>query len=169
MINFKDYIDDIPDFPQPGIIFRDIAPLLAQKFPETIEAMLGLFSDAEIERADAFAGIDARGFIFASALAMRTRKNLLVVRKAGKLPPPTLKQTYDLEYGSAAIEMKTSQQSRVLLIDDVLATGGTLRAAADLCTQAGHDVIGLGALIDLKFLNDFSWNGLRVKSLVQYD
>lgn len=168
MNDFKNYIDDIQDFPETGITFRDISPLLSAKFPEVIKAMSDLFCAEELDNIDAFAGIDARGFIFASALAVATDKNMMMIRKAGKLPPPKITKKYQLEYGSAAIEVRPHHKMSVMIIDDVLATGGSLKAAADLCTEAGHDVKGFTTLIDLKILNDFTWNGMRVKSVLQY-
>lgn len=162
-------IEHIPDFPEKGVLFRDISPLLAQKFPETIEAMASLISAEELEKTDAFAGIDARGFIFASALAAKTGKNMLMLRKSGKLPPPSLRKEYELEYGQSGIELRHLKPLSVFIVDDVLATGGTLKAAADLCSEAGHTVHGFVTLIDLKFLNDFSWNNLTVRSLIQYE
>lgn len=171
---YQDLIAQTPDWPKPGVLFRDISPLLAQKFNETIDAMGALFTDEELAAVDAFVGVDARGFIFASALAQKYGKNLVIVRKGGKLPPPSHQESYALEYGSAVIEMKPAitiqgRAPRVIILDDVLATGGTFKAAADLCACAGYDVIALGTLIDLKFLNDFSWNGQRVRSVIQYE
>ena len=161
------YIDHTPDFPEPGVVFRDISPLLAQKFPETIDAMINLFSPVELEAIDAFAGIDARGFIFASAMAANTGKNLIMVRKGGKLPPPASRHEYTLEYGAAAMELKHGA-GRIAIIDDVVATGGTLEAAAELCQKAGYSVYALAALLDLQYLNELAWNGLKPRSVIQY-
>lgn len=162
-------IDTTPDFPQKGVLFRDISPLLAARFADVITAMGGLFTTEELKQTDAFAGIDARGFIFASALAAAHGKNMVMIRKGGKLPPPSLSESYALEYGSATLEMKpAAAPARIILLDDVLATGGTFGGAATLCARAGYTVAGLAALIDLKFLNDFSWQGLRVRSLFAY-
>ena len=166
--NLKEYIEDVPDFPKSGVVFRDISPLLAKKFPETIDSMLSLFSSKELKEIDAFAGIDARGFIFAAAMAAKADKNVIMIRKGGKLPKPNMGKDYDLEYGTSRIEMRPQDSASIIIVDDVLATGGTLYAAADLCKDSGYLVKGLAALIDLKFLNDFSWNSLAVKSLVQY-
>lgn len=156
-----------PDFPQAGVVFRDISPLLARRFPDVIDQMSALFSADELAGVDAFAGIDARGFIFASALAAKHGRNLVMIRKGGKLPPPSLSQAYSLEYGQATLEIK-SGAGKIIILDDVLATGGTLAAAAQLCERAGYDIVALAALIDLRFLNDFSWNGQKLRSLFHY-
>ncbi|MCI5050096.1 MAG: adenine phosphoribosyltransferase [Rickettsiales bacterium] len=168
MSALKAYIQDVPDFPKPGVTFRDITPLLAEKFTETIEQMAALFDDAMWDETCTVAGVDARGFLFASALAMHKHKRVAIIRKAGKLPPPVVSTSYELEYGEDTLQMKPGT-GNVILIDDVLATGGTLQASADLCKQAGYNVIALATVIDLRFLNDFSWNGLKVRSIVQYD
>lgn len=162
------YIHNVPDFPKPGILFRDISPLLATKFPETIEAMATLYSDEELAKIDAFAGVDSRGFIFAASLATKLNKQFIMPRKGGKLPPPYEEATYHLEYGTATLQLKKGT-GRVIIIDDVLATGGTLKAAADLCARAGYTVSGFATLINLAFLNDFEWRGLTCRSVMSYD
>jgi adenine phosphoribosyltransferase len=146
---------DVPDFPQPGIVFKDIAPLLADAgaFRAATEAL------ADHARAvgslDLVAGIEARGFLVGGALAHALGTGLVAVRKVGKLPPPTVRRSYQLEYGSAEIEVPVGvlDGKRVFLVDDVLATGGTMRAAAELLGQAGASVTGLGVLLELGFLD----------------
>ncbi|HNO59208.1 MAG TPA: adenine phosphoribosyltransferase, partial [Plasticicumulans sp.] len=154
----KQHIVDVPDFPKPGILFRDIAPLLRTQFGATISALEALFSAAEWNAIDAVAGIESRGFILAAALAERRGKGFVPIRKQGKLPPPVVELAYALEYGSGVLEMQPGK-GRLLLIDDVLATGGTLHAAAELCLRAGYEVAGFGALIDLKLGGEFRWRG----------
>lgn len=172
---YEHLIATTPDWPQKGVLFRDISPLLSQKFAETIDALAGLFLLEEIARVDAFAGVDARGFIFASALAQKFGKNMVMIRKGGKLPPPAHQESYALEYGSATLELKPAvsmngRAPRIVILDDVLATGGTLSAAANLCVRAGYDVLGLATLIDLKFLSrDYSWRGMKPKSVIVYE
>ena len=143
---------DVPDFPKPGILFKDISPLLADG--PAFEAVIAAIADAGHD-ADIVAGIEARGFLIAGALACRLECGLVPVRKAGKLPPPTLRRSYDLEYGSAEIEVPAGilEGKRVLLVDDVLATGGTLRAAADLVAEAGGTVAAMAVIVELGFLN----------------
>lgn len=160
------YIDDIADFPKPGIIFKDISRLLRDGLPELLDAMDQMIDWNEI---DAIAGIDARGFILGAALAGKKNLGFIPIRKKGKLPPPIIQETYQLEYGTDTLEIKPAGNKglRLLLIDDVLATGGTLRAARNLCNKAGHQVQAMLVLIDLKFLNTFEREGIEVKSFLQ--
>ena len=163
----KAAIVDVPDFPRPGILFRDISPLLKSHFAATIEALDGLLAEAEWRAIDAVAGIESRGFILGAALALRRGKGFVLVRKQGKLPPPVVDVSYALEYGSGVLEMQRGQ-GRVLLIDDVLATGGTLSASADLCLRAGYTVAALAVLIDLQLVVDYRWRDLPLRAVVSY-
>jgi adenine phosphoribosyltransferase len=167
MFELKQAIADIADFPRPGILFRDISPLLRDHFEATIRTMDALLTDAEWSEIDALAGIESRGFILGAALANRRGKGFVLVRKQGKLPPPVVDVAYDLEYGSGVLEMQ-SGRGRLLLIDDVLATGGTMTAAADLCQLAGYQLQALVALIDLGFVRNYSWRDLRLRAAVHY-
>lgn len=167
MTDLKQAIRNVPDFPRPGILFRDIAPLLREHFEETLQAMDDLLTPQEWDAVDALAGIESRGFILGAALAMRRHKGFVLVRKQGKLPPPVVDVAYDLEYGSGVLEMQKGQGSLVL-IDDVLATGGTMSAAADLCDRAGYQLKGLLALIDLRIVADYSWRNLRLRAAINF-
>lgn len=144
---------DVADFPQPGVQFKDITPLLADPiaFGRCIDALAELPAAAG---ADVIAGVEARGFVVAAALARSVGAGMVPVRKAGKLPPPTVRAGYQLEYGSAEIEIPTGLVTgrRVYVVDDVLATGGTLAATVDLLAKAGATVTGVGVLIELSFL-----------------
>lgn len=168
MTDLKQYIIEVQDFPEPGVSFKDMSYLLANKFGDTIDALANLFSKIEINDINYFVGIDARGFILAAALAERFNKGVVMIRKANKLPPPVISKQYSLEYGSNTLEIKPGT-GRVVIIDDVLATGGSLKAAAKLCTKAGYTLLDIATLIDLRFLNNFEWYGLRVKSVIQYE
>lgn len=155
MVELRDYIRDIPGFPREGIIFHDITPLLqnARAFEGAINRMAELLADKKI---DSLVGIESRGFIFASALAIKLGTGLVIVRKPGKLPYVTINASYDLEYGSDSLEVHRDaihDGSRVVLIDDLLATGGTARAAGDLVRQLGGEIAGYCFLVELTELN----------------
>lgn len=144
----------VPDYPEPGVLFRDITPLLADEvtFSAAVDRLAELFGPD----VDAVAGIEARGFLLAAPLALRLGTGVLAVRKAGKLPPPVHRQRYDLEYGSAELEVSgvgIHLGTRVALVDDVLATGGTARAAAHLLERVGAEVAGVGVLLELADLD----------------
>jgi adenine phosphoribosyltransferase len=146
-------VRDVPDYPQAGVVFKDITPLLAdgKAFAAVIEALAETYGPV-----DKVAGIEARGFILAAPVACRLGAGFVPIRKQGKLPGVTFAQEYDLEYGTATIEVLTdafAPDERVLVIDDVLATGGTARATADLVQRAGAQVTGLAVLLELSFLN----------------
>ena len=165
-MDLKSKITNIPDFPKPGILFRDVSPLL--KDPEALHFISeNLVKKMDLSKVDYFTGIESRGFIFASLLAAHHKKGFIPIRKAGKLPPPTVKKSYALEYGEATIELALGT-GRIVIVDDVLATGGTLQAAIDLSLQAGYEVMDVAVLIDLPFLNQFKFNQKSVHSLVQY-
>src|SRR6266705_5600832 len=146
-------VRDIPDYPQRGVVFKDITPLLADgpAFRAVVDALAESYGPV-----DKVAGIEARGFILAAPVACRLGAGFVPIRKKGKLPGATFAQDYDLEYGTATIEVLTDAfdpSDRVLVIDDVLATGGTARAAAELVHRAGAQVTGLAVLLELSFLN----------------
>jgi adenine phosphoribosyltransferase len=146
-------VRDVPDYPQAGVVFKDITPLLAdgKAFAAVVDALAATYGPV-----DKVAGIEARGFILAAPVARRLDVGFVPIRKKGKLPGATYAQDYDLEYGTATIEVLTdafAAGERVLVIDDVLATGGTARATADLVRRAGARVAGLAVLLELAFLN----------------
>jgi adenine phosphoribosyltransferase len=168
MIDLKSHVVDVLDFPRAGVLFRDITPLLRKHFDAVLDAIEGLFSEQEWRAIDALAGIEARGFVLAAGLAGRRHKGFVPIRKQGKLPPPVVSAAYALEYGSAVLEMQAGS-GRLALIDDVLATGGTMRAAAELATLAGYEVQGLASLIDLRMVGDFIWHELPLRCVIRYD
>jgi adenine phosphoribosyltransferase len=148
-------IRNVPDFPKPGIQFKDITPVLADArlFTGAIDLLTEKFTPGSV---DAVVGIDARGFIFAAAAAMKLKAGFVPVRKKGKLPYQTIEQDYALEYGSATVAMHIDALkpgTRVLLIDDLLATGGTSAAAIALMKKLDAHILEVGFLIELKFLN----------------
>ena len=164
-MNYKDYITEVPDFPVQGVNFKDISPLLANQklFEECIDEM-GMLVDIP----DYWIGIDARGFIFASALSMIHGGGVVMCRKAGKLPPPTARHEYKTEYSEDVLEMKIGTGS-VVVVDDVLATGGTLQAVNDLCQTAGYTVIDNLVLIDLLYVTRIKDFDLKIRSLIEYE
>ena len=168
MNELKKYIQDVPDFPITGITFRDIAPLLRDHFVVTVEAMNRLLTQEEWNAIEAVAGIESRGLILGAALAMKHGKGFVPVRKRGKLPPPVVEARYKLEYGSDALEMQYGS-GRILLVDDVIATGGTITAAADLCERAGYTVQAIVSLIDLKLISECSWRDFQVRAAIVYE
>ncbi|MFE2074840.1 adenine phosphoribosyltransferase [Streptomyces misionensis] len=147
-------IRDVADYPEPGVMFKDITPLLAD--PAAFTALTdALAAIAESTGATKVVGLEARGFILGAPVSLRTGLGFIPVRKAGKLPGATLRQAYDLEYGSAEIEVHAEDLTsgdRVLIVDDVLATGGTAEAAIHLIQRAGAEVCGLAVLMELGFL-----------------
>lgn len=160
-------IRDIPDYPQPGILFKDITPLLAdgQAFAATISALA-----AGYDGVTKVAGIEARGFILAAPVACVLGAGFVPVRKQGKLPAPTYSKTYELEYGVATLEVHTDAfhpEDQVLIVDDVLATGGTAAATAELIRRTGATVAGIVVLLELEFLGGRGkLAGLPIRSLV---
>jgi len=162
------FLDTVPDFPKPGIMFSDISPLLKTHFKETIEAISDLFTEEEWADVDYLAGIESRGFIFASALAYKHNKGFIKVRKPGKLPNVCASVEYGLEYGSDKLEMQKGDGKKVILLDDLIATGGSMGAAAQLCEEVGYEVMAMACLIDLESLNSFEYKGKQVRSVIQF-
>ena len=164
-------IRNVPDFPKPGIQFKDITPVLADArlFSGAIDLLTEKFSPGSV---DAVVGIDARGFIFAAAAAKKLNAGFVPVRKKGKLPFTTIEQDYALEYGHATVAIHTDalkSGARVLLIDDLLATGGTSAAAAALVQKLGAKILEAAFLIELKFLNGRDkLSGFPVRALIAY-
>jgi len=150
-----EWVRDVPDYPKPGIVFRDITPLLASPaaFGDAVEALLAPFGRRRI---DVVAGIESRGFIFGSALAAAVGAGFVPLRKPGRLPCTTVRRDYELEYGSDALEVHAdaiAPGQRVLVVDDLVATGGTLQAALELVREVGGTVLGASVLIELAFLD----------------
>ena len=167
----RESVRDIPDFPSPGVMFKDITPLLADPtaFSTAVDAMVVSFGRGTIDKV---VGIEARGFIIAAPVAYHFGAGFVPLRKQGKLPYQTLAQSYDLEYGTAELEVHAdafAPGDRVLIVDDVLATGGTAEAACELVERAGGKVVGLAFIIELEFLNGADKiKGRDYVSLLQY-
>jgi adenine phosphoribosyltransferase len=165
-------VRDIRDFPEPGIIFKDITPILGsvELFREVIDLMCKDYLD---DSPDYIVGIDSRGFIFGSAMAYKLGCGFVPVRKKGKLPYTTYEASYALEYGSATVEIHTDaleKGDKVVIVDDLLATGGTVSASVDLIEKLGADIIGIDFLIELAFLNGREkLDGYKVNTLIVVD
>jgi len=172
MINLKDYIRTVPDFPREGIGFKDITPLILDK--DAFNAAIGeMCKRIDTEKVDKILGIESRGFIFAGALADRLNKGLIIARKPGKLPYKTLKKEYLLEYGADSVEIhidSIEKGERILIVDDLLATGGTVQATASLVEQAGGIVEAILFLIELNFINGREkLTKYKIHSLIHFD
>jgi adenine phosphoribosyltransferase len=167
MTDLRDFITEHPDFPRPGILFRDIGPLLRTQLPATLAALESLLSPGEWDGVDAIGVIDARGFVLGAALAARRGKGVVMIRKSGKLPPPVHRLSYALEYGEAVLEVRPGT-GRLLLVDDVLATGGTLRAAGALVEDAGFELHGAIVLADLGIIDRLKLGEHDVRAVLRY-
>jgi adenine phosphoribosyltransferase len=170
--NLEELIRDIPDFPEKGVVFKDITPVLGDPhaFRALIDAMAEPFGDQGITKV---AGIEARGFTLATPVADRIGAGFIPLRKPGKLPFETVKEEYELEYGIDALEVHTDavfEGEKVLLVDDVIATGGTAQAAIQLLRHVGADVVGLSVFIELVFLGGANRiDGVPIHALLRYD
>lgn len=167
----KGIIRDVPDFPKPGIVFKDITPVLTngEAFKRVIDAFVERYS---VEDIDAVVGVESRGFIFGAPLAYRLGAGCVLVRKKGKLPYKTVEASYDLEYGSATIEMHVDSikpGDSVIVIDDLLATGGTAAATCELLKKQGANIIECAFVVELAFLNGREKLRHNVCSLVTYN
>jgi len=169
-LNLKEHIRGIPDFPIPGILFYDISTLLSnpKAWGFALDELEKIVSEWNPE---ILAGIESRGFLLASALADRMDLPMTMIRKKGKLPGDVISYEYDLEYGTDIIEIQSdalAAGSKVVILDDLLATGGTLKASIELCEKVGANVIGSAVIIELEFLNGKENMQKTVKSLVKY-
>ena len=170
-MDIRQHIRAIPDFPKPGILFYDISTLLAHAhaWRATVDQLAGLVRPL---RPDLLAGVESRGFLAAAPLALELGCGFMMLRKRGKLPGRTVSYTYDLEYGSDTIEMQedaVDAGQRVVVMDDLLATGGTLAAAVELLRQAGAEVPGAACIMELTFLKGRDKLDVPVETLVRYD
>ena len=171
MERLKDFIRDIPDFPKPGIVFKDISPLLEDHtaLDSAIESLCKPYKGQNI---DAVLGIEARGFIFGPLVAQKLQAGFVPLRKPGKLPAETFSIDYELEYGISQLHMHKNAlapQARVLIIDDVIATGGTAQAGINLAKQANASVVGLAFLIEISFLKGRdALNGYDVHTVINF-
>lgn len=169
-MDYRDLIRDVPDWPEPGVTFKDITPLLAD--PKGLAWAVDRLYEPFVGRGiELVAGIESRGFIFAVGVARALGAGFIPVRKPGKLPRETLRREYQLEYGHDAVEMHSDaahEGQRVLVVDDVLATGGTLAATCELFAQSGADVVGAAVLVELGFLEGASRVSTPLHSVLVY-
>ena len=170
-MDIKNFIRDVPDFPKKGILFKDITPLLGNHaaFAEAIKSMASHYKGTKI---DYVAGIESRGFIVGTALAQAIGAGFIPIRKPGKLPYKTKRKEYSLEYGTDSVEIHEDalkKGQKVLLVDDVIATGGTARAAAELLREIGGDLVGIAFLVELGFLKGTEkLKGEKIFSLITF-
>lgn len=167
-------IQDVPDFPKPGVTFKDITPVLAR--PDAFQAVVDAMVASAPEGIDVVCGMEARGFIFGAPVALALGASFVPVRKSGKLPRDTVESTYDLEYGTQTLAVHTDAiraGDRVLIVDDVLATGGTVAATADLVHRLGGSLVAVTVLMELAFLGPrerLEWRDVDlITSLITYD
>jgi len=171
MDDLKQYIREVPDYPKPGILFYDITTLLQDPLAlrMTVDRFVWLFAH---EKVDKVVGMESRGFLFGPLVAYALNAGFVPVRKPGKLPAETIHQSYDLEYGTDRLEMHRdaiTDGERVLIVDDLVATGGTARATADLIEAVGGTMVGMGFIIELAFLEPRQkLNAYKIESLIQY-
>jgi adenine phosphoribosyltransferase len=170
-MDLKDHIRSIPDFPKPGILFYDVSTLLAHE--DAWQVAMGRMAKAvRAWHPDILAGIESRGFLVAAPLALKLGCGFVMIRKKGKLPGETVRHTYDLEYGSDTIEVQKDAikpGQRVVVLDDLLATGGTLAASIKLLREVGGEVVGAASIIELAFLNGRAKLDVPFSSLMSYD
>ncbi len=172
-MDLKRLVREIPDFPKPGILFRDITPLMAN--PDAWSEVINQLSKTcEKLNPDIIAGIESRGFIIGASIATKNRIGFLPIRKKGKLPGKVIGVNYELEYGSDRLEIienRFKRNSKILIVDDLLATGGTAKAATDLLKIAGGDIVGYSFIIELRFLNGrrVLGNTVKTESLIVYE
>jgi adenine phosphoribosyltransferase len=172
MVDLRSFIRDVPNFPKPGIVFKDITPLLANAsaLAMAVEVLSNPFRGKNIQ---AVIGAESRGFIFGTAVAQALSCGFVPVRKPGKLPSAKLSMTYDLEYGQDTMEIHKdalTKGTRCLIVDDLLATGGTMKACCDLVEKLGGDIVGVAVLIELAFLKGRERVGkYEVNSAIRFD
>jgi adenine phosphoribosyltransferase len=172
-LDLRDIVADYPDFPKAGILFRDVNPVFKRNdaLNHIADEFYGMYGTTNI---DAMAGIESRGFVVATVLALKFGKGVVMIRKAGKLPGKTLKKSYEIEYGSAIMELQRTairEGEKILIADDLIATGGTAVAAAQLIEEVGGKVVGFAFIIELSDLHGaerLRKMGYRVESLVTY-
>ncbi|NNG76352.1 adenine phosphoribosyltransferase [Acinetobacter sp. ANC 4277] len=167
-------IRTVQDFPKPGICFFDLTPLFMSNIEPLTDALIASIPADKLEQVDSFVAVEARGFVLASLLAQRLGKGLLLVRKAGKLPPPVVGVGYSLEYGMDRLEMSADiEAQKIIIVDDVLATGGTLKAVKQLVDKCNHEILGASIFLDLPDLHsDLGldiWSVLDDKSQPEQD
>ena len=164
---YAKYITDVPDFPKTGVVFKDISPLLYSKLDEVIADM---GKDINWDNVDAIIGIESRGFILGTAMSIKFGVGFIPMRKKGKLPPPVIGAEYALEYGTDMLELRVNSEKRnIVLVDDVLATGGTLKAAISLCEKNNYSIKAISMLINLKFLNSLDKEIDNIHSVLDYE